>query len=84
MIALIKDALGKHGSHELHESSAQKSRLGKPRQRTLRFRLACLVLACVMPVCLTAGYLVYYSYQDKRRAMENSERGDSASLVTGD
>ncbi len=57
-------------------SSRPKASAQPPRQkpqRTIRFRLACLVLACVMPVCLTAGFLVYYSYQHKRRAMESGE-----------
>jgi signal transduction histidine kinase len=48
----------------------QPSRSGKLRQRTLRFRLACLVLACVLPVCAIAGFVVYHAYQQKRQLME--------------
>jgi PAS domain S-box-containing protein len=42
----------------------------KLRQRTIRFRLAGLVLACVLPVCAIAGLLVYYAYQHKRQLTE--------------
>ncbi len=42
----------------------------KPRQRTLRFRLASLVLACVLPVCAIAGLVVYHAYQQKRALLE--------------
>jgi signal transduction histidine kinase len=44
--------------------------LTRRKQRTLRFRLACLVLACVLPVCVTAGFLAYYAYQHKRQLTE--------------
>jgi PAS domain S-box-containing protein len=37
-----------------------------PRQRSVRFRLTCLVLACILPVCIIAFLFVYYSYQYKR------------------
>lgn len=42
----------------------------KPRQQTLRFRLSCLVLACVLPVWATAAFLVYHSYLQERSLME--------------
>ncbi|EHJ47571.1 integral membrane sensor signal transduction histidine kinase [Solidesulfovibrio carbinoliphilus subsp. oakridgensis] len=38
--------------------------------RSIRFRLACLVTACVLPVWLAAGSLVYFAYQDKKRTIE--------------
>ncbi|OLN24708.1 sensory box histidine kinase/response regulator [Desulfovibrio sp. DV] len=34
--------------------------------RSIRFRLAGLVLACVLPVWVCAGYLVYYAYDTKK------------------
>jgi PAS domain S-box-containing protein len=54
------------------ETPASAPHSSKHRQRTVRFRLTCLVLACVLPVCLVVGFLVYDSYQQKRRAMEHS------------
>jgi PAS domain S-box-containing protein len=43
---------------------------GKLRQRTLRFWLGCLVLACVVPVCVIAGFLVHHAYQQRRNLLE--------------
>ena len=91
-MAGIDDTLCKHIGDESEHGSAdggslkrpeQRSRSGRRRQRTIRFRLACLVLACVLPVCLIAGFLVYYSYQHKRRAVESSvvETARALSLV---
>ncbi len=78
LMAVVDDTQGKCSSNELAAIDAatrlkrpeQPSRSGKPRQRTLRFRLACLVLACVLPVCVIAGLVVYYSYQYKRDLLE--------------
>lgn len=39
-------------------------------RRTIRFRLAVLVLACVLPVWLAAGSILYFAYQDKRQTIE--------------
>ncbi|WP_243362579.1 response regulator [Fundidesulfovibrio terrae] len=36
------------------------------RFRTITFRLACLVAVCVLPVWISAGYLVHYSFENKR------------------
>jgi PAS domain S-box-containing protein len=47
-------------------ASQQPSHPRKPGQRTLRFRLACLVMACVLPVCAIAGFVVHYDYQQKQ------------------
>jgi PAS domain S-box-containing protein len=40
------------------------------RRPSIRFWLACLVLACVVPVWIGAGFLVYYNYQNKRALTE--------------
>ncbi|MFP5223678.1 MAG: ATP-binding protein [Acidobacteriota bacterium] len=40
------------------------------RHRTVRFRLASLVAACVLPVWLCAGYMIHYSYHEKRLLVE--------------
>jgi PAS domain S-box-containing protein len=37
----------------------------------IRFRLACLVAACVLPVWLAAGFLVYHAYQNKRELIDS-------------
>jgi PAS domain S-box-containing protein len=39
-------------------------------RNSIRFRLASLVLACVLPVWLVAGFLVYRNYQSKRTVTE--------------
>ncbi len=48
---------------------------------TIRFRLACLVLACVLPVWLAAGFLVYYSYQSKRALVERHMQDTARALA---
>jgi hypothetical protein len=48
---------------------------------TIRFRLACLVLACVLPVWLAAGLLVYYSYQGKRALMDRHMQDTARALA---
>jgi PAS domain S-box-containing protein len=48
----------------------QPPRFGKQRQRTVRFRLTCLVLACVLPIWAGGGILVYHLYQQRRALME--------------
>lgn len=67
------------------DSSTRRMTPGPRKQprRTIRFRLACLVLACVLPVWLAAGFLVYYSYQHKRRALQETvlETARALSLV---
>jgi len=40
------------------------------RHRAVRFRLACLVAACVLPVWVIAGYLVHLSFESKRALIE--------------
>ena len=39
-------------------------------RRTIRLRLAWLVIACVLPVWLAAGYIVFIAYQDKKQTIE--------------
>ena len=61
--------------HEASGSLAGNSRL------TIRVRLACLVLACVVPVWLAAGFLVYYSYQSKRALVEHHMQDTARALA---
>jgi PAS domain S-box-containing protein len=53
-----------------------------PRQRSVRFRLTCLVLACTLPVCIIAFLFVYYSYQYKRALMDQRVLGITRALST--
>jgi PAS domain S-box-containing protein len=40
------------------------------RQDSMRLRLASLVVACVLPLWIAAGFLVYYNYQSRRAITE--------------
>ncbi len=44
----------------------------KHRRDSIRLRLASLVVACVLPVWIAAGFLVYYNYQSRRALTEQS------------
>jgi PAS domain S-box-containing protein len=46
------------------------TRAEKSRQTSIRHRLVFLVIACVLPVWVAAGYLVYHNYQSKRALTE--------------
>lgn len=48
--------------------------------RSIRFRLACLVLACVLPVWLAAGTLVTIAYKEKKHTIEMQLRDTARSL----
>ncbi len=55
---------------------------GRRRRRdSIRFRLASLVLACVLPVWIVAGFLVYRNYQS-RRANTEQHMLDTARALT--
>jgi PAS domain S-box-containing protein len=51
------------------------------RQASIRFWLASLVLACVLPVWCGAGFLVYYNYQSKRALTEQRMLETSRALT---
>ena len=57
----------------------------KPAQRnrwgSVRVRLASLVMACVVPVWIAAGFLVYYNYQS-RRALTEQRMLETARALT--
>src|SRR6185369_4336899 len=53
--------------HKQFGLPASGSIVAKPGWRpTIRSHLICLVLACVVPVWLIAGFLVYHAYDSKR------------------
>src|ERR1035441_4267916 len=54
---------------------------GNRRRGSIRLRLASLVVACVLPVWIAAGLLVYYDYQS-RRALTEQRMLESARALT--
>ena len=69
------------GSANLPSDTGHNAYAGKGDRLTIRFRLACLVLACVLPVWLAAGFLVYYSYQSKRALVERHMQDTARALA---
>ena len=51
------------------------------RRGSIRLRLASLVVACVLPVWIVAGFLIYYNYQS-RRALTEQHMLDTARALT--
>lgn len=56
---------------------------GNCRLVSVRYRLTSLVIACVLPVWIAAGFLVYYNYENKRALTEQRmlETARALSLV---
>lgn len=48
--------------------------------RSIRFRLASLVAACMVPVCLIAVFLVHEAYRQKRSLIEQHMQGTARAL----
>jgi PAS domain S-box-containing protein len=69
------------GSANRTSDTGPNADTGKGNRLTIRFRLACLVLACVLPVWLAAGILVYYSYQGKRALVEHHMQDTARALA---
>src|SRR5208337_5479992 len=55
---------------------------GKRRRDSIRLRLASLVVACVLPVWIAAGFLVYYNYQSRRARTEQRMLETARALTT--
>ncbi len=64
-------------------SSTAEARVptGNRRRDSIRFRLASLVIACVLPVWIAAGFLVYHNYQS-RRALTEQRMLETARALT--
>ena len=84
------EVLQSEQASDVHEASGSANRpsdtghnadTGNGGRLTIRFRLACLVLACVLPVWLAAGFLVYYSYQGKRALVERHMQDTARALA---
>ena len=58
------------GAADTRPQEEARARPGNSRGDSIRFRLALLVLACVLPVWIVAGLLVYRNYQSKRALNE--------------
>src|ERR1035441_10409701 len=54
---------------------------GNRRRGSIRLRLASLVVACVLPVWIAAGFLIHYNYQS-RRALTEQRMLETARALT--
>ena len=54
---------------------------GTDRRDSIRLRLGLLVVACVLPVWIAAGFLIYYNYQS-RRALTEQRMLETARALT--
>jgi hypothetical protein len=69
-----------------HPTRALRRMCGRPLESVRRpfdFWLAYLVVACVLPVWIAAGFLVYYNYQSRRALTEQRMLGNSAGAHDG-
>jgi PAS domain S-box-containing protein len=58
------------GASDTYTEAEVRAPAGNRRRDSIRFRLASLVIACVLPVWIAAGFLVYYNYQNRRALTE--------------
>ena len=70
---------GAYDTRAAAEAGAAAGKLRRP--DSIRRRLAYLVVACVLPVWIVAGYLVYHNYQS-RRALTEQHMLDTARALT--
>jgi PAS domain S-box-containing protein len=80
-IASEPDAGSSIGVFDTHITSKTPVLAGVRRRDSIRCRLATLVIACVLPVWIVAGFLVYYNYQS-RRALTEQRMLDTARALT--
>jgi PAS domain S-box-containing protein len=69
-IAGERDAGSPVGASDTFTTAEVRAPIGNRRWDSIRVRLAYLVLACVVPVWIAAGFLVYRNYQSKRALTE--------------
>ncbi len=69
-IASERGASSPIGASDTHTTEEVRLPAGTRRQVSFRLRLAYLVVACVLPVWVAAGFLVYYNYQSRRAFTE--------------
>jgi PAS domain S-box-containing protein len=58
------------GTPATHTVAEVRVPTGNRRRSSIRFRLASLVVACVLPVWIAAGFLVYHNYESRRALTE--------------
>jgi len=51
------------------------------RNRTMQFWLGCLVVGCIVPAALTAGILIFQSYQRERASLERDMIATAGALM---
>jgi hypothetical protein len=69
-IASERSASSPIGAPDMGLTLEARALAGNHRRCSIRRRLAYLVAACVLPVWIAAGFLVYYNYQSKRALTE--------------
>jgi PAS domain S-box-containing protein len=69
------------GSANRTFDASHNANAGAGGRLTIRSRIACLVLACVLPVWLAAGFLVYYAYLGKRALVEHHMQDTARALA---
>jgi PAS domain S-box-containing protein len=69
------------GASDTRTTAEAQAPTGNPRQISIRLALASLVAACVLPVWIAAGFLVYHNYQS-RRALTEQRMLETARALT--
>jgi PAS domain S-box-containing protein len=80
-IASQRDAGSPLGASDTYPAAEVRVPVGNRRRDSIRLRLASLVVACVLPVWIAAGFLVHYNYQS-RRALTEQRMLESARALT--
>ena len=80
-IAGERDAGFPIGASDMPATAEAQVRAGSRGRGSIRLRLASLVIACVLPVWIAAGFLVYYNYQS-RRALTEQRMLETARALT--
>ena len=69
------------GTSDTYTTAEVRVPAEKRRRGSIRLRLASLVVACVLPVWIAAGFLVYHNYQS-RRALTEQRMLETARALT--
>ena len=77
-----RDAISPIGTSDKCATAEVRVPAGKRRHVTIRRRLASLVVACVLPVWIAAGFLIYYNYQSRRALTEQRMLETARALST--
>jgi PAS domain S-box-containing protein len=76
-----RDAIPPMGTSDTCTPAEALTLAGNRRRSSIRRRLASLVVACVLPVWIAAGFLIYYNYQS-RRALTEQRMLETARALT--